>query len=92
MILRVRVRVVHKQCSWKRIRNDLGLLTGLPVHAVMHSPNYQIVRLRGALLKLLTVISVGPQHACELYVGTQQHAFLWPTFLLNQNHEPENVL
>lgn len=63
--------VVHKQCSWKRIRNDSGLLTGLPVHAVMHAPNYQIVGLRGALLRLLTVTSVGPQHVCELYVGTE---------------------
>lgn len=56
---------------WKSIRNDSGLLTGLPVHAVMHSPNYQNVGLRGALLRLLTVTSVGPQHVWELYVGTE---------------------
>lgn len=53
----------------ERIRNDFGLLMRLPLHAVMHSHNYQPVCLSGALLMLR-------RHLCLPRIGTAT-AKLW---------------
>lgn len=61
----------------ERSRNDFALLTRWPLHAVRHSHEDQTVCLTGALLKLLSGISVCPQRTCGL--GMVHGASLQPS-------------
>lgn len=77
--------VVLKQCSWKRTRNDLGLLTGWPALAVMHSHNYQTVCLSGALLKLFTRNLCLPSTHVWTLTWDRVTCMFTAQFLLSQN-------